>query len=61
MILLIKLIQFTIMNTVKFIEGQEATKFGEENKEINEDFQRLDQAQTPDRKFTTYRKSSHAK
>ena len=45
MILLIKLIQFTIMNTVQknlrnLLEGKKL-KFGE-NKEINEDFQRLD-------------------
>ena len=45
MILLIKLIQFTIMNTVKknlrnLLEGKKL-KLGE-NKEINEEFQRLD-------------------
>ena len=45
MILLIKLIQFTIMNTVQknlrnLLEGKKL-KFGE-NKEINEEFQRLD-------------------
>ena len=45
MILLIKLIQFTIMNTVQknlrsLLEGKKL-KLGE-NKEINEDFQRLD-------------------